>query len=517
MVLGGALPYGTASADEVDPTPAPGATPPAEEGVTPPPASAPPAVPAPTESDALEDVPPPAAAAQVRWLKVAYSPVLLREEGDTLTHATSEEWDAAGNPAPTVVPEIEGTRYVSVARSSNVYGVLPVVDAGYHMSAADWRAAGSPTPEREPIVPGSTLQRTRTGSAIYAVTVQGIAHHLQADQWDAIGQPSDQLQIVPAIPGSYVAKTGGAASLFAVSPDGEASHLNGEEWRALGSPAPRLVPAIPGSRIVNLAGMSEIYAIAPDNTPTRLTLESWSAIGRPAPTPIAAVPFSRFVRTPESPSLWAIAPDGPTRYINASEYAALGKPPVEVVAYSSRLRDVSGGEVWASYRPGCPVGPASLHGLDVTYWGFDGQLHVGSIVVARSAVNAVDAMFRAAFNDHFAIRQVLPIEYYRGDDVASMSADNSSAFNCRTVVGNPRQLSQHSYGNALDVNPFENPYVTGSTVYPAGSNTYLNRGHVRPGMVMPGDAIHGTLSAYGWLWGGRWSLPDYQHFSSNGG
>ena len=44
-----------------------------------------------------------------------------------------------------------------------------------------------------------------------------------------------------------------------------------------------------------------------------------------------------------------------------------------------------------------------------------------------------------------------------GSDLAAMRADNTSAFNCRTVTGNPYRLSQHSYGNAIDINTVRNP------------------------------------------------------------
>ena len=45
-----------------------------------------------------------------------------------------------------------------------------------------------------------------------------------------------------------------------------------------------------------------------------------------------------------------------------------------------------------------------------------------------------------------------------GDDYASMAAGNTSVFNCRDVVNRPGVRSPHSYGRALDVNTWENPY-----------------------------------------------------------
>jgi hypothetical protein len=98
-----------------------------------------------------------------------------------------------------------------------------------------------------------------------------------------------------------------------------------------------------------------------------------------------------------------------------------------------------------------------------------------------------------------------------------MNRGNTSAFNCRPVTGSRFRVSQHSYGNAIDINTIENPYVTGSTVYPSGSRTYLDRSPYRRGMIVRGGVVADTMRNLGWLWGARWSHPDYQHFSSNGG
>ena len=42
------------------------------------------------------------------------------------------------------------------------------------------------------------------------------------------------------------------------------------------------------------------------------------------------------------------------------------------------------------------------------------------------------------------------------NDYRSMAAGNSSAFNCRGVVGRPSTRSPHSYGRSFDVNTWEN-------------------------------------------------------------
>jgi D-alanyl-D-alanine carboxypeptidase len=99
-----------------------------------------------------------------------------------------------------------------------------------------------------------------------------------------------------------------------------------------------------------------------------------------------------------------------------------------------------------------------------------------------------------------------------------MAADNTSGFNCRYVAGSlPPRWSAHAYGEAIDVNTVENPYVSGSLVSPPASNAYLDRTNYRPGMAGAGTALNNAFAAVGWLWGGRWSSPDYQHFSKTGG
>ncbi|HET7690734.1 MAG TPA: M15 family metallopeptidase [Nocardioidaceae bacterium] len=178
-----------------------------------------------------------------------------------------------------------------------------------------------------------------------------------------------------------------------------------------------------------------------------------------------------------------------------------------------------------SYRPGCPVGPSSLRRITITHLSYGGVLKRGRVVVSASAVPAVQRMLTKALAARFPFRQLVPADrFYDGgrrtptqSDLAAMRADNTSAFNCRAVTGNPYRLSQHSYGNAIDINTVRNPYVTASHVYPSFARTYLNRGWRRPGMLFHDGVVATALRNAGWLWGARWAHPDYQHFSSNGG
>ena len=65
----------------------------------------------------------------------------------------------------------------------------------------------------------------------------------------------------------------------------------------------------------------------------------------------------------------------------------------------------------------------------------------------------------------YPIRRIELIDRYGADDNRSMNADNTSAFNCRFVAGTTA-LVEHAYGLAIDINPIENPYVSGRHVSP---------------------------------------------------
>ena len=184
--------------------------------------------------------------------------------------------------------------------------------------------------------------------------------------------------------------------------------------------------------------------------------------------------------------------------------------------FSASISPVRWAELRYSYRAGCPVGPSQLRTVHMTYWGFDGRAHEGRLVVARRVAPDVVAVFRRLYAARFPIRRMLPVSAYRGSDDASMAADNTSAFNCRFVGGTTR-WSMHAYGEAIDLNPVENPYVQGARVSPPTGRRYLDRTTRRPGMVIEGDAVVRAFAAAGWKWGGRWTgSKDYQHFSTTG-
>jgi hypothetical protein len=188
------------------------------------------------------------------------------------------------------------------------------------------------------------------------------------------------------------------------------------------------------------------------------------------------------------------------------------------VAFTGTVATVNATDLGSSYHPGCPVGPAALRILHLSYWGFDNRPHVGAMVVNLSVTQAVVTVFATLFRARFPVRRMVTIDAYGADDLASMAADNTSGFNCRPVPGsNPSRWSAHAYGQAIDINTVENPYVAGGVVQPPAGTGFLDRGNLRTGMAAPGTVLNDAFASVGWFWGGRWASPDYQHFSKNGG
>jgi D-alanyl-D-alanine carboxypeptidase len=171
----------------------------------------------------------------------------------------------------------------------------------------------------------------------------------------------------------------------------------------------------------------------------------------------------------------------------------------------------------SSWHRGCPVGLGKLRLLEVSHWGFDGDAHRGELVIHARVADRIVKVMRSLYRHRFPIRRMKLIDAYGGDDDRSMEADNTSGFNCRFVSGRPGVWSQHAYGRAIDLNPIENPYVSGSHVSPPAGRPYVDRSRDAKGMIHRGDHVVRAFRRAGWEWGGNWSgISDYQHFSGNG-
>jgi hypothetical protein len=183
---------------------------------------------------------------------------------------------------------------------------------------------------------------------------------------------------------------------------------------------------------------------------------------------------------------------------------------------TSRISTAVRARMGESYRPGCPVGLSQLRYLTLTFRGFDHKAHTGELVVAARAVGPTIRAFAALFSQGF------PLEEMRLPTTADLTApptgdgNDTAGFVCRAARGQTR-FSAHAYGLAIDVNPFQNPYVKGGLVLPELASAYRDRSWQRPGMLQPGSAAVRAFTRQGWTWGGSFrSLRDYQHLSLTG-
>jgi D-alanyl-D-alanine carboxypeptidase len=175
--------------------------------------------------------------------------------------------------------------------------------------------------------------------------------------------------------------------------------------------------------------------------------------------------------------------------------------------------DVAARSTW---HAGCPVALDGLRYVTVSFWGFDDRAHTGELLVHRDAAEPLAGVFRRLFDARF------PIEDMRVTSPAELGAPDTgdgnatAAFVCRPTRGSAR-WSEHAYGLAVDINPFQNPYAGARGVIPGLASSYLERANVRPGMLVPGGGVIEAFAAIGWEWGGAWSDPvDYMHFSAAG-
>lgn len=151
--------------------------------------------------------------------------------------------------------------------------------------------------------------------------------------------------------------------------------------------------------------------------------------------------------------------------------------------------------------------------VPVRYYGPDGELHQGQIVVHEALEQDVVEIFTTIRRSRFPLESVLPIAHpliqQKGPYGLSPDTNNSSGYVWRPIVGD-RRLSMHALGLAVDLNPRLNPYIKGDRVLPPGAvyDTTV------PGTLLPDSPVVQAFKRLGWEWGGDWTgeKVDYMHF-----
>lgn len=148
--------------------------------------------------------------------------------------------------------------------------------------------------------------------------------------------------------------------------------------------------------------------------------------------------------------------------------------------------------------------------LDVTFFDFNGIEKSGIIEVHKSIEQDIRDVFNLIYKLQFPIHSAQPVSRFNFDDDISMQANNTSAYNFRTVALDPTRVSNHGYGLAIDINPVQNPYIKEEVILPP---TSIYNVHT-PGTLNKEHPIVVFMKDRGFIWGGDWDKPylDYQHF-----
>jgi hypothetical protein len=185
-------------------------------------------------------------------------------------------------------------------------------------------------------------------------------------------------------------------------------------------------------------------------------------------------------------------------------------------ATTSRISPAIRQRMGETYRSGCPVPLTKLSYLTLSFRGFDGRAHTGELIIATSAAQKTISAFRDLYERGFPIEQMQIATTADVHALPTGDGNDTAGFVCRAARGQ-RRFSAHAYGLAIDINPFQNPYVKGDLVLPELAGAYRDRTWVRGGMFLRGGAAVRAFTSQGFTWGGTFSsLKDYQHMSLDG-
>ena len=121
-----------------------------------------------------------------------------------------------------------------------------------------------------------------------------------------------------------------------------------------------------------------------------------------------------------------------------------------------------------------------LRWVRLTFWGFDDDRHTGELLVNAAVADDLVAVFRELYDARYPIEEMRITRLDELDAPPTGDGNNTGVFVCRPTVG-ATTFSQHAYGLAIDLNPFQNPYVKGDLVLPELASAYLDRDRASAG------------------------------------
>lgn len=154
--------------------------------------------------------------------------------------------------------------------------------------------------------------------------------------------------------------------------------------------------------------------------------------------------------------------------------------------------------------------------VPVRYYGPDGRVHQGQVVVHKALEDDIRKVFDVIKRSRFPLESVLPIAHPQIQQKAryglSPDTNNTSGYVWRPVVTS-RRLSMHALGLAVDINPRKNPYIKGDLILPPGATYDESDAQT----LLPDSPVVKAFKKLGWKWGGDWKgeKVDYMHFQKS--
>ncbi|MFD3445198.1 hypothetical protein ACFDTO_11425 [Microbacteriaceae bacterium 4G12] len=199
---------------------------------------------------------------------------------DQSRRAEFSEWAADGFPTPVAAP----VEYKTYEWDAAIYAELTLGDRedAVHLTLEQWQRAGQPAPTRNSLIAGSQIWRWDTSPELLLFHQSTVAdsHKLTFGEWQRIGAPApsyrtnmgfQKLSWLPVI------------SKMADLTQGEGTPETFENWKLNGFPSPLVVTRYPNDRFCSTAGSPDIRYMSRALPEIILTLEQWRSAGSPLP------------------------------------------------------------------------------------------------------------------------------------------------------------------------------------------------------------------------------------------
>ena len=155
--------------------------------------------------------------------------------------------------------------------------------------------------------------------------------------------------------------------------------------------------------------------------------------------------------------------------------------------------------------------------INIDYRGFNDQIYPGQIIIHKDLVHSIRKIFkRILLETKFPLTSLFPISMFNENSPSKVN--NSGAFEWRFVF-NSDEISDHSFGAAIDLNPLINSWKEVHSIK-FHKDPRVRKNSVkfcydskRRGTLRANSDVVKIFKEEGWKWGGDWeNSKDWMHF-----